>query len=386
LEWQLRARLDDWLNGGKETKSKPNWPAKEGVDFIGKVLDQILERVDNCTKTCIICDGPLPFQMIKPAVCDRNLCVHSHEQYGLGADVASELRDNPPVVDLLISFCYAISQGDHRRFNPYPIGVEAKVLDMSTGVRRELTKHFMAENDDKAKNLAAIKQVLDVMPPVLEMAKYPDSKSLAAYLDSLHPLCFPLLRWIITSNRAHLAKLDKDDMIAEANTEYQYMFLSSPPEKEAKFQELKKSKGSFWAFHGSAFANWHSILRIGLRNYSNTELMSCGAAYGAGIYMSPFSSTSMGYAHAMTGWQGSMLKQTGNLTCLCICEVINDNYKANPHYVVPNEDHVMTRYFLIYNNQYTCPSLEANKLKGLKSSPLAAEKKTSTGILKKIIG
>jgi hypothetical protein len=33
------------------------------------------------------------------------------------------------------------------------------------------------------------------------------------------------------------------------------MFISSPPEKESKFQKLKKEKGSFWAFHGSSFAN-----------------------------------------------------------------------------------------------------------------------------------
>jgi len=111
--------------------------------------------------------------------------------------------------------------------------------------------------------------------------------------------------------------------------------------------------------------------------------MSCGAAYGAGIYLSPLSSTSMGYAHSMSGWASSEFLK-GNCTCLCVCEVIDDGYKANPHYVVPNEDHVMTRYFLIYNSQYTCPSLEANKLKNLKSSPLAAPEKK--GLLKKLIG
>jgi hypothetical protein len=63
------------------------------------------------------------------------------------------------------------------------------------------------------------------------------------------------------------------------------MFLSSPPEKESKFQKLKSEKGSFWAFHGSAFSNWHSILRIGLKNYSGTALMSTGAAFGNGIYL-----------------------------------------------------------------------------------------------------
>jgi hypothetical protein len=33
-------------------------------------------------------------------------------------------------------------------------------------------------------------------------------------------------------------------MIEEMLTEHQYMFLSSPPEKEAKFQKLKKDKGN----------------------------------------------------------------------------------------------------------------------------------------------
>lgn len=110
-------------------------------------------------------------------------------------------------------------------------------------------------------------------------------------------------------------------MISEMNTEHQYMFLSSPPEKEAKFQELKQAKGSIWAFHGSAFANWHSILRIGLKNYSHTDLMSCGAAYGAGIYLSPHSSTSAGYSHGQRGWPNSKFKtSSGHMTCIALCE------------------------------------------------------------------
>jgi len=159
-------------------------------------------------------------------------------------------------------------------------------------------------------------------------------------------------------------------MIDEMLTDLQYMFLSSPPEKESKFQKLKKEKGSFWAFHGSSFANWHSILRVGLKNFSNTEYMSTGAAYGAGIYMSPSSSTSLGYARSQAGWPKSIFNKSTNtyLQCLCLCEVIDAGYKANPHYVVPDEDHVMTRYFFIYNGSSGTPNVEANKLKNAKSA------------------
>lgn len=68
--------------------------------------------------------------------------------------------------------------------------------------------------------------------------------------------------------------------------------MANSPEREAAFQKLKQSHGSFWKFHGSAFHNWHSILRTNLRNVSNTALMRAGAAHGPGIYLASNSQTS----------------------------------------------------------------------------------------------
>lgn len=41
-----------------------------------------------------------------------------------------------------------------------------------------------------------------------------------------------------------------------------------------------------YLFHGSPFHNWHSIIRNGLKNYSGTNKMTSGAAYGNGMYFS----------------------------------------------------------------------------------------------------
>jgi len=90
--------------------------------------------------------------------------------------------------------------------------------------------------------------VIEKFPSVEEMSKPTDSRSLKNTLDLLDPLAFPLLRWVITSNRAHLAPIPEKDQIKEMLTPHQYIFLSSPPEKEHKFQQLKKEKGAFWAF------------------------------------------------------------------------------------------------------------------------------------------
>lgn len=79
-------------------------------------------------------------------------------------------------------------------------------------------------------------------------------------------------------------------------TPWQFKMAASPLEATKKFSELKQKHGSFYAWHGSSFANWHCIVRDGLKNYSGTALMSCGAAYGSGIYLAPASNTSFGYA------------------------------------------------------------------------------------------
>lgn len=185
--------------------------------------------------------------MIKPSVCDNKVCTFSHEQYGLGADVASEIRDNHTVVDMLLTLAFAGASGDVKRFSPFPVGCEARTYDSN---KRETLHNFM---QDTNKNAQKVTEVLNAMPKTETLKKYKDTRQIKEYLETIHPLAFPLLRWSITSNRAHLARLEPEDQIKEMNTEFQYMFLSSPPEKEAEFQKLKKEKGSFWAFHVTTF-------------------------------------------------------------------------------------------------------------------------------------
>ena len=61
-----------------------------------------------------VCDKALRFVGLKPAICNSPMCMFAYEQNGLGLDVASELRTNPKVSDLLISMFYSIAQNDAR--------------------------------------------------------------------------------------------------------------------------------------------------------------------------------------------------------------------------------------------------------------------------------
>lgn len=116
--------------------------------------------------------------------------------------------------------------------------------------------------------------------------------------------------------------------------------------------------GSIFCFHGSALENWYSILRNGLRNLSNTSLMTAGAAYGQGIYASSNFSTSYGYTARYNGGQTkvwkNMYEPIKNNFVIGIVEIIKKNgYSKDPTHnivVVPDEDDIIIRYLLIMKN------------------------------------
>ena len=80
------------------------------------------------------------------------------------------------------------------------------------------------------------------------------------------PLLYPLISWLVMSNRSHIVKIPAKHQLSFMHTPHQFLLLSSAPSKEKIFQEAKKNEmqGSYFAFHGSLIENWHSILRSGL--------------------------------------------------------------------------------------------------------------------------
>ncbi|CAN0444527.1 unnamed protein product, partial [Ectocarpus sp. 12 AP-2014] len=102
--------------------------------------------------------------------------------------------------------------------------------------------------------------------------------SLREALTKMDTLSYPLLRWLLSANRAHLRPLRGSELIPEIPCEKQFMLVTGTAEREAKFQTMKRiagsrrsggsGTGSFYAFHGSKPDNWHGILHMGLRNMS----------------------------------------------------------------------------------------------------------------------
>lgn len=238
------------------------------------------------------------------------------------------------------------------------------------------TRFDLLSDEQKAYTLCTL---LNALPKVGEMRRYlmqSSGHSLDKWHDRLSPAHKGLLRWIIASNRSCILQVDEVRQLSDQNADLlqlsvrkgeerigglndwlQFRFAMGSPDKEARFcDSLKYGNPQFpslFAWHGSPFKNWHSIIRHGL----NYETRMHGRAYGDGVYLSNLWQTSMSYsggvAHSrsrypdelsFSTWPQSLLEVT---SAIALVEVVNapEQFRSsNPHYVVQHVDWIQTRY------------------------------------------
>ncbi|KAK2501661.1 hypothetical protein MC885_007276, partial [Smutsia gigantea] len=279
--------------------------------FLVQIMKYAEQRIPTLNEYCVVCDEQHVFQN------------------------GSMLK----VVDLLVAMCRAALESPRKSiiFEPYPSVVDP--TDPKT----------LAFNPKK-KNYERLQKALDSVMSIREM-----TQGIREVREGPVPRVGRVRRgaWrIISSNRSHIVKLPLSRQLKFMHTSHQFLLLSSPPAKEARFRTAKKLYGSTFAFHGSHIENWHSILRNGLVNASYTKLQLHGAAYGKGIYLSPISSISFGYSVCHTRSIQSRFLQSRNLNCIALCEVITskDLQKHGNIWVCPVSDHVCTRFFFVYED------------------------------------
>uniref|UniRef100_A0A7M4FK46 Poly [ADP-ribose] polymerase n=1 Tax=Crocodylus porosus TaxID=8502 RepID=A0A7M4FK46_CROPO len=230
-------------------QAAPNYGAKcipvRDHGFLVQTIEFAEQRIPVLNEYCVVCDEPHVFQngpMLRPTVCERELCVFAFQTLGVMNEAADEI---------------------------------------ATGAQK--------------KNYDRVMRALDSITSIREMTQAPYLE-IKKQMDKQDPLAHPLLQWVISSNRSHIVKLPVNRQLKFMHTPHQFLLLSSPPAKESNFRAAKNLYGSTFAFHGSHIENWHSILRNGLVVASNTRLQLHGAMFGIGIYLSPLSSISFGYS------------------------------------------------------------------------------------------
>eukprot|EP01083_Nonionella_stella_P001411 4058_1 len=422
----LQSMIRTHSGGGKVQSVSPQHFFRSIVmmnkhNFLLRCLCYGLKVLLNGNKYCMICDKELAFAGLKPTICDDRFCQWRHDQIGLGFSLSAEVLNRAHIVDLLLSMTYSASNAGRIQFF-FPHGVRGldpeteneSFLQAANGSSEVDWTTFDAEKfangDDPTQpsaNVNKLKNVIEMCPAIEEMKPWAQQGDivLKKELTKIHPLLYPLLVWIITSNRCHLRKLPDCDRISAIDTPYQFALCSATPDREKEFQELRAANGSFLAWHGSPMGNWHSILRMGLKNYSKTKHQSNGAAYGSGIYFGRNFNLSWGYCRPGTnpGWKNSQFGVS--LSCMALCEICYHKDDAKHHrgkrdiymktnktntnktkstssdwtkttnktnrwvktsgiYVVDQEECVMTRFFLIFPKTTGYKQLEANSLMG----------------------
>ncbi|KAG8456648.1 hypothetical protein GDO86_002432, partial [Hymenochirus boettgeri] len=368
----LTSGLIGILTPASSSQASPNNGAKNvpvrGHGFLVQTIEFAEQRIPVLNEYCVVCDEPHVFQngpMLRPTVCERELCVFAFQTLGVMNEAADEIATGAQVVDLLVSMCRSALESPRKVviFEPYP-----SVVDPND-------PQSLAFNPRK-KNYDRVMKALDSITSIREMTQAPYLE-IKKQMDKQDPLAHPLLQWVVSSNRSHIVKLTVNRQLKFMHTAHQFLLLSSPPAKESNFRAAKKLFGSTFAFHGSHIENWHSILRNGLVVASNTRLQLHGAMYGSGIYLSPLSSISFGYSgmnkkqqkvsakddppsnskssstvQSQKKGQQSQFLQSRNLKCIALCEVITspELHKHGEIWVVPNTDHVCTRFFFVYED------------------------------------
>lgn len=271
----------------------------------------------NLRKHCIICLKDLSdLDLIYPTVCTNEFCKFSNL---LKIDIDFEFKHNTDVCKLLINLFQKTIQNSKGSDEDF-------LCHYSTDFKHNIIQ-YMKNNGDKDKDFNNEKEVRNEYLKLIfsDINKVFDNYKINPYNM--------ILKWLICSNPTTIIKRKIFDEIKYD----QYVIVNDYIEKETKFQKLKKIHGSFYAFHGSPINKWHSIIRSGLKNLSNTDKMTTGAIYGPGIYTSLNSSVSIGYT-------------TYNDNFISLCEIIDlrkDETKiknVSNIYIIKDENIIITRY------------------------------------------
>ena len=122
-------------------------------------------------------------------------------------------------------------------------------------------------------------------------------------------------------------------------------------EHTALVEDRFRGRDTVYLYHGSCAENWHSIMSNGLKIGSKSKYFLNGAAHGNGIYLSNDINLSLGYSGGIRGIS-SIAKEEGGNMILAIFQVINNHkwHKSGSIYVVDDENALVLRYLLVFND------------------------------------
>ena len=268
-----------------------NFYDRKQNNLFNLIREYLIYRLPTICQYCIHCDTTPMFlqertiQLLKPFVCGNHLCYFQLSQLKMGTTINGVTTGSSNLMYLLsmMTVC-AVKSKEWRDkiLKPFPTLIS----------HENPTEFYLHETD---LNYDLLEEIAEGIP--LDKLEYTKSNTqeLCTIMNNVHPYAYDLLQWIISSNRGHITDIPEELILPDTGTSEQYLMLLDSPAKETRFQELKAEYGTVYAFHGTRFMNYHSILRNGLYNASGTKLQRNGTVHGKGIYLSPSLKFALGY-------------------------------------------------------------------------------------------
>jgi hypothetical protein len=163
---------------------------------------------------------------------------------------------------------------------------------------------------------------------------FDEFKKLLLHLNNIE--LYPELKSEITKTSTEMVLHTEKSETSNLEYEFKYPFID-------KYILDKKYPERWYLFHGSNEKNWYSILHNGIKNMSGTALMTNGAAYGNGIYLSDDISMATSYGLSNKG-----------KSYIAVVEILVDPkkyLKTKNIYVIPDETLLFVRYLYVIHKK-----------------------------------
>lgn len=278
---------------------------------------------------------------------DHINCTFQNDNY-----IIDYYKSNSLVADFLIRNAYAAIKSGRCDTIFEPIPATWKPTDSEAHSNAELLKVMIISAKKKELN------IIDNIDVIFEFIK--TSYNDLELLDKMGQNTYGLIKFILASNqimiKSHSLLTSSDSIVFNntnsANTITADTVLSSIQQFKIihtpLIEDKLKDKTTSFLYHGSPYENWYSIMRNGLKIGSKSKYYLNGAAHGNGIYLSNNIHLSLGYTASRSGY----IQNDKDIKILAIFEVIDNPKwsKGSSIFVVDDEDALLLRYLLVFNN------------------------------------
>lgn len=334
------------------------------IDQLDEVFDNIINIVTDIYIYCVGCYDTLEIRPTNFVHCGKPKCIVNYEEKLIGNPVTGLLRKQIDLFRFILDSGFSAINSKRRNdiFEPFPshfllsdVEMERGKLSVMEGKDYTTVKNFnkLQQISDKSidKLISEATNALsdrELYTKTIDLSSSSSSSSSSSLLPSEEPHLWDLdtyylIRFLIMSFEASLAPDSTfKDFTNHLSSGTKIFKVNSSYTEEQKFQRNKGDSKTCFLFHGSPRENWHSIIRNGLKNCSNTRLMTAGAAYGKGIYFADKSSFSHGYG------------SREGISYVGVYEIIGtkEEYVRNsPIHVVDYDDRTILRFLIIFDKK-----------------------------------